>query len=348
MTDGVSNAVMRLGRVLIDPAERRLSVDGRPVTVTARYFDALLLLARHPGQLITKDRFHAEVWQMMPITDEALTQCIRVLRKALGDEAARPTFIETVPRHGYRWIGPAGEAEARSTSVPPAVAPRPSRFAALCAAGLGGGAAAGLAGGLGYGLLAASAPPPGTGAISLVLVMTCLCLVVGLLGGGGIGLGAALGDRLRPRALFALLAGTALGGFVTGTLGRLVGLDAFALLTGARPAAITGGSEGLVIGIFAGLAAFTALHRPAVPTRTLFGLGAAMGLAAGLIVALLGGRLMAGSLAGLAALYPQAPLGGLLGGGLAEPWALACAGIEGAVLTAALTLAFRRAAEATA
>ncbi|WP_156956904.1 winged helix-turn-helix domain-containing protein [Sphingomonas astaxanthinifaciens] len=341
----MSNAVMRLGSVVIDPAERRLAVDGTPVTVTARYFDALLLLARHPGQLITKDRFHAEVWQMMPITDEALTQCIRVLRKALGDEAARPRFIETVPRYGYRWIGPADASRPSATPERAPSAARPSRFAALCAAGLGGGAAAGLAGGLGYGLLAASAPPPGTGAISLVLVMTCLCLVVGLLGGGGIGLGAALGDRLGPGTLFALLAGTAAGGFVTGTLGRLVGLDAFALLTGTRPAAITGGAEGLVVGLFAGLAAFTALHRPAVPARTLLGLGAAMGLAAGLIIALLGGRLMAGSLAGLAALYPDAPLGGLLSGGLAPPWSLVCAGVEGAVLTAALTLAFRRAAE---
>ena len=42
----------------------------------------------------------------MPVTDEALTQCIRTLRRKLGDDANRPRFIETVPKHGYRFIAP--------------------------------------------------------------------------------------------------------------------------------------------------------------------------------------------------------------------------------------------------
>ena len=42
----------------------------------------------------------------MPVTDEALTQCIKTLRRQLGDDASRPRFIETVPKHGYRFIAP--------------------------------------------------------------------------------------------------------------------------------------------------------------------------------------------------------------------------------------------------
>ena len=47
-----------------------------------------------------------EVWRGIPVTDEALTQCIRTLRKQLGDDAARPRFIETVPKNGYRFVAP--------------------------------------------------------------------------------------------------------------------------------------------------------------------------------------------------------------------------------------------------
>ena len=42
----------------------------------------------------------------MPVTDEALTQCIKTLRRQLGDSASSPRFIETVPKHGYRFIAP--------------------------------------------------------------------------------------------------------------------------------------------------------------------------------------------------------------------------------------------------
>ena len=52
-------------------------------------------------------------------TDEALTQCIRTLRRTLGDEAAAPSFIETVPRHGYRFIAEV-EGFGRQTPVPAA------------------------------------------------------------------------------------------------------------------------------------------------------------------------------------------------------------------------------------
>src|SRR5688500_14225217 len=90
----------------LDPGDRRLTRGGAPVELSARYLDALLLLARESGRLVTKDRFHEEVWRGIPVTDEALTQCITTLRRRLGDEASRPRFIETVPKHGYRFIAP--------------------------------------------------------------------------------------------------------------------------------------------------------------------------------------------------------------------------------------------------
>ncbi|HEY0628221.1 MAG TPA: winged helix-turn-helix domain-containing protein, partial [Sphingomicrobium sp.] len=88
------------GPFQLDPVERQLLRDGQPVELNSRYLDVLALLVREQGRLITKDRFLDEVWAGIPVTDEALTQCIKTLRQRLGDDASAPRFIETVPKHG--------------------------------------------------------------------------------------------------------------------------------------------------------------------------------------------------------------------------------------------------------
>src|ERR671912_1370790 len=96
----------RFERFTLDPGDRQLRRDGAPVELNARYLDALTLLVREAGKLVSKDRFLEEVWSGVPVTDEALTQCIKTLRRQLGDDAGNPRFIETVPKHGYRFIAP--------------------------------------------------------------------------------------------------------------------------------------------------------------------------------------------------------------------------------------------------
>ena len=108
-------------RFVLDPGDRRLMRGGEPVELNGRYFDALALLVREQGRLVSKDRFLDEVWRGVPVTDEALTQCIRTLRRQLGDDAAEPRFIETVPKHGYRFIAPVRMAEDQA--VPPNLGP---------------------------------------------------------------------------------------------------------------------------------------------------------------------------------------------------------------------------------
>src|SRR6188508_1567329 len=88
----------------LDPIERRLFNGDALVELNSRYFDALLLLLQHPGTLLSKERFLQEVWRGIPVTDEVLTQCIKTLRRQLGDSATQPHLIETVPKHGYRFI----------------------------------------------------------------------------------------------------------------------------------------------------------------------------------------------------------------------------------------------------
>ena len=93
----------RFDRYLLDPGDRRLTRDGAPVELNARYLDALALLVREQGKLVSKDRFLDEVWRGVPVTDEALTQCIRTIRRQLGDDAANPRFITTVRGVGFRF-----------------------------------------------------------------------------------------------------------------------------------------------------------------------------------------------------------------------------------------------------
>src|SRR6478609_3714971 len=104
----------------LDPANRRLSRDGAPVELNARYLDALVLLAGEQGRLVSKDRFLEEVWRGIPVTDEALTQCIKTLRRQLGDDAANPRFIETVPKHGYRFLAVVEHAAVEQQPAMPA------------------------------------------------------------------------------------------------------------------------------------------------------------------------------------------------------------------------------------
>jgi DNA-binding winged helix-turn-helix (wHTH) protein/tetratricopeptide (TPR) repeat protein len=85
----------------LDPAERLLARDGKPVAVTPKVFDTLVFLVENAGRLITKDEFMKEVWARSFVEESTLVQSISQLRKALGDSEV----IDTVPKKGYRFRG---------------------------------------------------------------------------------------------------------------------------------------------------------------------------------------------------------------------------------------------------
>src|SRR6187397_645501 len=114
----MAGASFRFEGFELDPGNRRLSRGGAPVELNARYLDALVLLAGAEGRLVSKDRFLDEIWRGIPVTDEALTQCIKTLRRQLGDDASSPRFIETVPKHGYRFIAPVASDRAEPARAP--------------------------------------------------------------------------------------------------------------------------------------------------------------------------------------------------------------------------------------
>lgn len=339
---------VRFDRFRLDPQDRRLTRDGETVEVSGRYLDALSLLVAERGRLVTKDRFMVEVWKGVPVTDEALTQCVRALRRELGDDAARPRFIETVPKHGYRFVAPVSEGEpepapppaAIRAEAPAAVRPRPAWREGLSGAASGGagGALAGLIGGMVYGL---AVSPEGMGAASTLLVLVCATTLLALTAGGCVGFGVETGRALRPGAWGAVLGG-GLAGMLLGGVSRLIGLDALALLTGRAPAGMTGAGEGLALGAAVGLGVWLAA-REGWSARRAGATAAGLGLGVGAVVALLGGRLLGGSLDLLLEAYPDArlslaPLGALVGEAGFGPLASGLtAALEGGLFVACVT-----------
>jgi hypothetical protein len=68
--------------------------------------DLLSLLARHAARTVPKHVILDEVWASQYVGESALTRCIAEIRQALGDDARRPTIIETIPKRGYRLVAP--------------------------------------------------------------------------------------------------------------------------------------------------------------------------------------------------------------------------------------------------
>ncbi|MBN9088558.1 MAG: winged helix-turn-helix domain-containing protein [Reyranella sp.] len=94
--------VYSFGPFVLDPAERRLTRDGRRVAVPAKAWQILLMLVEAGGRLVLHEAFRVKLWPNVVVEDRTLTVHMSTLRKALGDGA----FIETVARAGYRLTVP--------------------------------------------------------------------------------------------------------------------------------------------------------------------------------------------------------------------------------------------------
>ncbi len=228
---------------LLDPADRRLRRDGAPVELNGRYLDALALLVREQGTLVSKDRFLDEVWDGVPVTDEALTQCIKTLRRQLGDDASNPRFIQTVPKHGYRFIAPVELLDGEDK-------PRGSRPRGIATRGPASddGDCGHVGRWSGWGrrrphlwlCRRVAAGPQGVGALSVLLVLLGVTTLVALIGGAGVSIGIAAVGLLNSRSATWIIAGGMAGGLLVGALAKMFGLDAFTLLVGHSPQNITG------------------------------------------------------------------------------------------------------------
>jgi Tol biopolymer transport system component/DNA-binding winged helix-turn-helix (wHTH) protein len=88
----------------LDLERRVLLRDGEPVPLTPKAFDTLALLVRRSGRVVGKDELLEEIWADAFVEESTIAQNVFTLRKALGQTQTENQFIETVPKHGYRFI----------------------------------------------------------------------------------------------------------------------------------------------------------------------------------------------------------------------------------------------------
>src|SRR5437867_10019836 len=97
---------LRIGDWTVEPDLNQLSTQGRAVKVEPKAMAVLVHLADRPGRVVDREALLSRVWPGVVVGDDSLTQVVIKLRKALGDDPDRPTYIQTVTKRGYRLVAP--------------------------------------------------------------------------------------------------------------------------------------------------------------------------------------------------------------------------------------------------
>lgn len=100
----------RVGPWVVKPAANRIRGPDGMVRLSPKAMDVLVALGARPGEVIPKDELLSAVWAQEFVTEDVLKHAVMELRKALGDSASDPRFIETIPKRGYRLMAPVSPA----------------------------------------------------------------------------------------------------------------------------------------------------------------------------------------------------------------------------------------------
>jgi len=125
-----AQAPFSVGRWVVDPGLHQLSADGRSVRIEPKAMAVLCHLAARPGQAVSREALLEAVWPGVIVGDDALTQVVVKLRRALGDTPDDPSYVETIPKGGYRLLASV-QRRADGETAPKRV---PWRIAGLAAA----------------------------------------------------------------------------------------------------------------------------------------------------------------------------------------------------------------------
>ncbi len=122
MSEAKRDVRFELGDWSVDPPSGTVSRGEASVRLEPKVMKVLLELVEHPGQVVSKERLIDAVWADSFVGEAALSRCVSELRRALGDDARNPRYVETLPKRGYRIV-----AEVRSVATdaqPETSAPR--------------------------------------------------------------------------------------------------------------------------------------------------------------------------------------------------------------------------------
>jgi DNA-binding winged helix-turn-helix (wHTH) protein/TolB-like protein len=123
------NAEFRVGEWLVRPSLNQLSRGGTVLHLRPKAMDVLVYLAARGTTVVSKDEVIKAIWAKQFLADSALSRAVCELRQALGDEAQRSTYIQTIPKRGYRLITAVRQVEPAMESAEPPREPAPHRVA---------------------------------------------------------------------------------------------------------------------------------------------------------------------------------------------------------------------------
>ena len=125
----------------MQPALNRLTRDDQELRLEPKVMQVLEVLAETPGEVVTRETLEARVWAGTYVSEDVLQRAIRELRKAFGDDAANPKYVETIRKRGYRLIAPVRHDDVTQASATPSTLPaappasaRPRAFASIAVA----------------------------------------------------------------------------------------------------------------------------------------------------------------------------------------------------------------------
>src|SRR5271167_1406364 len=102
-------ATLRFDVFTLDLRAGELYMSGHKIKLQEQPFRILAILLAQPGQVVTREQLRERLWPEDTFVDfdHSLNTAVKKLRQALNDEADKPRFIETLPKRGYRFVGPA-------------------------------------------------------------------------------------------------------------------------------------------------------------------------------------------------------------------------------------------------
>jgi len=136
--DHPSDTGLRIGSWDVNPVAGHIARDTEVVRIEARTLRLLQYLAERAGQTVSIDDLLNHVWTGVVVTPDSVYQAVASLRRLLGDDPKRPTYIVTVPRLGYRLVAtvsrpaaPAPSPQVSPTLEAPAMSSRPRVIASV-------------------------------------------------------------------------------------------------------------------------------------------------------------------------------------------------------------------------
>ncbi|MGE3841217.1 MAG: winged helix-turn-helix domain-containing protein [Vicinamibacterales bacterium] len=115
-----------LGPFRAEIGRRKLWKGGELLQLSPKAFDLLALLVSERPRVVEKDELMSRLWPDTVVGEESVTQCISTLRRALGDDAAKPDYVATVPRRGYQYVGPVSVVNGPDDGTSPVTQPAQS------------------------------------------------------------------------------------------------------------------------------------------------------------------------------------------------------------------------------